>query len=349
LAVLIFSISCTSSKPEPTNYEARKQLLDLIAGEWIAKSIYAATELDIATILAKGPMSIHELAIIAECNEEHLYRLLHMLSSNGIFSENDNCVFSNTEVSHLLSKEYPFSLHDLVHFYGQEMSQSWNLTTECIKQGRPAFDLTFEMPVFAYFKSHPEAAQIFNAAMKEKSKMVIDSLLHSYDFGRFRSICDIGGGCGHFLSAIFVKYPNMKGILFELSDVIASSDDVLRPFEKRCSRIAGNFFQNIPVQADAYLLKSVLHDWNDQDAIKILKNCHQAMPDGSSLLIVEPIVSDSNKKEMAKVMDVYMMIITGGKERTRQEFEHLLEKSGFRLDAIISTETEFSFMIASKR
>jgi hypothetical protein len=324
---------------------AREKLLSTVAGEWVAQGMYAAAKLGVADHLFNGEESVATLATLCSCNEDSLYRLLRMLASCGIFEERENRIFRNNEASSLLAKNHPQSLNSLVLFYSEEMSASWDLCSESIKNGKPAFQLTYEKPVFDYFRQKPQAGARFRSAMKEKSSLVISSCLNSFDFGRFKSFYDIGGGMGQFLSALLTTFPGATGTLFELPEVI----DAARSLLKKAMLVSGDFFQSVPQGGDAYLLKSILHDWSDEDCLKILMKCRDAMSQNSTLLIVEPLVSSLMGRDYAKVMDVYMMMITGGKERTQKEFEALLERAGFIIESISHTETEFSIIEAKKR
>jgi hypothetical protein len=337
----------SSSVPQ-TEISGREALLSIVSGEWVAQSLYAAAQLDIAGHLLSGPKQVKELAKLTETQEESLYRLLRLLASVDIFHEEGNQVFSNTCASEFLAKDHPQSLRSLILFYSQEMSQSWKQLSACLKEGKPAFDLSFGQPVFTYFREHPQSALLFQSAMKEKSRAVIASCLQSYPFKQFSSFYDIGGGSGHFLSAVLNQHPAMKGTLFELPEVTLEAQRFLEPFGQRCTVVAGDFFQQVPANGDAYLLKSVLHDWNDADALRILEKCRESMPDSSKLLIIEPILTAANQKDPAKMMDVYMMVITGGKERTEQDFRRLLSTAGFSVESVTPTETEFYIIQASK-
>lgn len=327
----------------------REKLLSLAAGEWVAKSLYAAAELDIAKPLSKGAKSVSELALLTGCDEESLYRLLRLLASEGVFHEEENHFFSNNESSALLADSEVGSLRSLMLFYSEEMSTSWQKLSSCLKNKKPAFDLTFGCPVFTYFRDHPLAAARFNAAMREKSKAVISSCLHAVDFGVYSSVYDIGGGMGHFLQAILAKNPQAKGALYDLPEVIKAAENSFASLKDRCALLSGDFFQNVPKGGDAYLMKSILHDWSDADAVKLLKKCHESMPDDGTLLVVEPIVTDPNQREFAKMMDVYMMVITGGKERTMDDFSKLLAEAGFYIMSVTSTDTEFCILKCRKR
>jgi len=349
LALLACSAALIHAQPSAVNNEpiGREKLLSLVAGEWITRSIYTAAELDIAGYLMEGPKNVRELAKATETNEEHLYRLLRLLASQGIFQEGENRIFTNTKASEFLAKDHQLSLRSLVLFYKEEMSQSWSQLSDCIKEGKPAFDLKVGKSAFNYFRENPKAAAHFNAAMKEKSKTVIASCIKSYDFSKFESVYDIGGGTGHFLTALLKTYPNMYGTLYELPEVISAAKTSIVNFE-RCTLLSGDFFQKIPEDGDAYLLKSVLHDWTDKAAVKILKKCHEAMKDEARLLIVEPFMNSANQKDAAKIMDVYLMVTTGGRERTLQDFRNLLEQAGFSIVSTTPTDTEFYIMEACK-
>lgn len=327
----------------------RETLLNMIGGEWVAKSIYTAAELDVAGHLLRGPKNVEELAQLTKTDTESLYRLLRLLSSVGVFYEGINRTFTNTPSSELLAKDHPQSLRTLALFYSEEMSQSFERLTDCVKTGKPAFDLAFEQPVFSYLKKHPQAASRFNTAMREKSQSVIASCLKACDFSRFKTVFDIGGGMGHFVAAILRAHPNVHGALYELPEVVSAARSSLETFVPRCTLISGDFFDKVPEQGDVYLLKSVLHDWTNEDALIILKNCHAAMSEKSKLIIIEPMMVASNQKEYAKYMDVFMMAITGGSERTQDEFKILLNQAGFTIESITPTETEFYIIEACKR
>jgi hypothetical protein len=258
----------------------REELLETVAGEWKAKCLYAAVRLDIASHLSKGPKSTQELSHLTGVHEDRLYRLLRLLSSQGIFKEEQDRLFSNTATGAVLAKEHPESLRELILFYSQEMSGSWDGIDVCLKEEKPAFDAVYGKPVFDYFREHPKSAKLFNSAMREKTRAVIAACMNVYDFSASESICDVGGGTGHFLAALLDTYPHLKGSLFEVPKVIDAAQPLLGKFQPRCDLIAGNFFEKFSVNAKSYLLKSVLHDWNDRDALNILKHCHAAMDKG---------------------------------------------------------------------
>jgi len=348
MKTLLLLLTFTSLLISAEKSVERQKVLSLVAGEWVAHGVYAAAKFDIAGHLWDGPKSAAELANLTGTNEENLYRLMRFLASIDVFKEEPNRHFSNTETSALLAQQHPETLRTLVLFYSGEMSRSFDQLAACVKEGKAAFELTYQQPVFNYFKDHPAAAKRFNEAMKDKSQIVITSCLSSYDFGKFSKVYDIGGGTGHFLSTLLKKNPSMRGLLFDVPAVIKDAQPNLADFGQRCAAIAGDFFKSVPSDGEAYLLKSVIHDWNDADALKILKQCHKAMPARGTLVLIEPIIHSANEQEYAKCMDVYMMAITGGKERTRKDFEELLKQAGFRIDTVVQTDTEFAIIEAKK-
>lgn len=330
--------------------KARENLLLLLSGEWVSRALYVVTKLEIADYLQDGPKSIQEIAVFSQSNPESLQRILHMLAGFGIFEEQDVAIFANNEASTLLSKSNPNSLYSLSTFYGEDIHTAWDQILKSVSSGIPAFQLAFKQPVFSYFKEHPDRAALFQDAMKEKSTAVIKSSVASYNFGQFNSIFDIGGGYGHFLLAILKKYPHLNGMVFDVPEVIDTipkrNPQIL---QEQCKLCSGDFFDSVPKGADAYLLKSVLHDWDDSKAEEILKNCRQAMGQSSRLLIVEVVLLPKDQSVYANSMDVLMLAITGGKERSLASFSQMLDRAGFVLENVYPTSTEFSILEARKK
>jgi hypothetical protein len=275
---------------------------------------------------------------------------MQMLAGFGIFAEVSPDFFANTDTSLLLIKTNPDTLHALSLFYGEDIHKSWSELFSSIQTGTPAFELSFKQPVFNFFKDNPERATLFQDAMKEKSKAVIKSALSNFDFGQYNSICDVGGGYGQFIHALMQKHPNLSGMIFELPEVIEKIKKQNPQLENnKYQLVAGDFFVSIPRDKDAYLLKSVIHDWDDAKAEQILKNCYQAMGPNSHLLIVEVVLQPGEKHPYANCMDFLMLAVTGGKERSLSSMTQLLEKSGFTIEQIYPTATEFSILKIKKK
>ena len=329
-------------------YQGRNDILKIMSGEWLARACYVAVKLEIAEILDSGLKTIQELALLTRNHEESLYRLLRVLTCTGIFIENDNRTFCHNAVSALLSSKHPDTLKHLVLFYAEIVPQAWDHLLPSVTTGVPAFQIATNMSQFEWGKAHPEKGDIFQKAMKEKSKAVAQSCLEVYDFSPFKTMCDLGGGYGHFMMALLSKYPHMHGIVFELPEVIqAIIAQQGSKLNERCELVAGDFFKQVPEHVDAFLMKSVLHDWNDADSIAILKNCHRVLPHAGRVFLIEVVLADK-QHSFPYCMDLLMMAVTGGKERTLQEWHNLLFQGGFELVKIIPTETEFSVIEAKK-
>lgn len=349
--ILLASSLKAAAADDPRNSQmtpetTREKLLMLFSGEWVSRGLYVVTKLEIADHLST-PKSIEELANLTSSDPDSLYRLMHMLAGFNIFEEVHPRVFANTETSSLLVKTHPNTLHALSLFYGEDVHKSWDKLLNSVQEGVTAFQLTYKQPFFDYFKDNPARSTIFQEAMKEKSRIVANSAISAYDFGQFNLVCDVGGGYGQFMKALTKVHPNISSIVFDLPEVI---EDV--PEENysngRIKFCAGDFFNAVPEGADAYLLKSVLHDWDDAKAGQILKTCHQAMKPESRLLIVEMVLQPKDKSIYANCMDILMLTVTGGEERTAEGFKELLQKAGFALENIHSTSTEFSILEAKK-
>lgn len=328
----------------------REKLLLHLSGEWISRSLYAATKLGIVDHLYSSPKSIEDLANLTQTNSESLYRLMSLLTAIGIFEEISPTIFSLTEMGMMLAKSHPDGLHNLALFYGEEIHKSWEEFLPSLQKGIPAFQLTYNQPVFSYFKENPERAALFQRAMKEKSLLVFKSVLSTYDFSKSKTVYDIGGGYSQFIQMILQEYPNVTGTVFELPEVVEEVRKKNPNLEnKRCKLIAGDFFVSVPKGGDIYFLKSILHDWDDEKSVKILKNCHQAMHPSSRLLIVDVVLQNKEQSIYPNCMDVLMMTITGGKERNLSSFKQILERSGFVLEQVFPTATEFSILEARKK
>lgn len=345
ISAIILSLHLHSGGISAAQESYRETVLSVFAGEWVSRALYTAAKLEVADHLQNGPKPISELAALTHSNEDSLARTLCLLSSHGIFEEVSQGIFANNDASRLLIKSAPDSLHALSVFYGEEIHAAWPQVIPSVQSGKPAFDLTFKQPVFGYFKSCLDRAALFQQAMKEKSRAVIASALDSYNFGRFNSFCDIGGGYGQFIAALLCKYPQASGEVFELPEVVEKIRLQTPDLENdRCRLVAGDFFETAPQGKDLYLMKSVIHDWDDAKAAIILKNCREAMRPDSRLLLVEVVLQPGKQGSYAHCMDFLMMAITGGKERTLASMTRLLEDSGLAIVEIYPTATEFSLI-----
>ena len=327
------------------------QLDRMITGYWLSQAIYAAAKFGIADLLSAGPRSVDELAVGTSTNPDALYRLLRALASVGIFSEGPPRQFSLTPLAEPLQTSVPDSKRALALMSGDEQFQAWTEIVYSIQTGKKAFDKVFGQPIFDYLGERLDKAQIFDAAMVGIHGRESGAVLKAYDFSGINTIVDIGGGNGSQLIALLQAHPTMRGILFDLPHVIerAKAPVAAAGLSNRCELMAGSFFDTVPAGADAYFMRHIIHDWEDEKSLTILRNCHRAMPAHGRLLVVESVIPPGNEPFAGKFLDLVMLLIPGGKERTEGEYRTLFQQAGFELSKIIPTGSEVSVIEAVKR
>lgn len=233
---------------------------------------------------------------------------------------------------------------------GSDHYLGWGNLLHSIKTGEIAFDNVAGMNVWEYYQQHPEDGKPFERAMTNVTKTILEAVLASYDFSGFNRVIDVGGGRGSLLAAILQSNPTVCGVLFDLPTVIDSAKTIFESegLSDRCDLVAGDFFTSVPTGGDAYLLKWIIHDWEETKALTILKNCHQAMVDGGKLLLFEQVIPTGNEPNFAKLLDLNMLVMTGGRERTEAEYQTLLQLAGFKLTRIVATDSPTSIIEAVK-
>ena len=306
-------------------------------GYVVSRLVYCAAKLGIADLLREGPKSAANLAAATNTNEDALFRALRALAGAGMFMETEPRVFALTPLARPLCSDAPDSIRSMVLFVGDHMH--WRVYAEMphsLETGQRAFDRAMGLPPFEYLAQHPEDAKVFDDAMTAHSAPQKSAIVSAYDFGHFETICDIGGGQGHLLAAILEAYPCTRGILFDLPHAIEHARlKALLPAD-RSELVAGDFFEQVPA-ADAYVIKHIIHDWDDDSARRILATCRRAINTHGKLLIIELVLSGMNEPGFAKLLDIEMMLIPGGRERTIDEYGALLESAGFRITRVIPT------------
>jgi hypothetical protein len=328
-------------------------MLKMISGFWVSQTIFVAAKLGIADYLQEQPKTAAELAERTNTHAPSLYRLLRALASVGIFVEDEHHRFGLTSLGETLRTDCPGSLR----FYAmiqleQERFRAWGNLLHSIKTGGSAFENLVGMDVWEYFLKNPEDGKIFEQAMTNITGSQIEAIMASYDFSELSLVVDVGGGQGSLLISILKTYPELQGILFDTPTVIESFKSRLQTdsdTSNRCKAVAGDFFESVPSGGAAYLMKFIIHDWDDENAIAILKRCYQAMPENSKLLLFETIIPPGNEPFFGKFLDINMLVMTtGGRERTEAEYQTLLQASGFQLNRIISTPSPLSIIEAVK-
>lgn len=326
-------------------------LMQMLFGAQMQRSICVAAKLGIADLLAERSQTAAELAAKAEVNAPSLYRLLRTLASIGIFAETPDRKFELTPIAALLRSDVPNSMRDFVTLMGEDwIWQAWGELIYSIQTGGVAHEKVQGMSSFEFYEKNKEAGKVFNRAMTNFTLAVIPALVEAYDFSGIGKLVDIAGGHGLLLSGILNANPQTRGILFDLPFVIEGAPELLERegVRNRVELVSGDFFQSVPAGADAYLMKHIIHDWDDQSSIKILRNIHSAMNKDGRVLIVEMVVPEGNEQHPSKALDILMLVIEGGKERTKDEYRKLLELSGFSLARVIPTKSPYS-VIEGKR
>src|ERR687885_2897900 len=328
----------------------RDTLLRMTNAFQVSQAIYVAATLGIADLLEDGPKSADELAETTGTHAPTLYRLLRALASVGIFIETDGRL-GLTPLAEYLRTDTPGSLRAFAMLVGQQSFwRSWGHLLHSVRTGEPAFRKVHGTGPFEYWAGHPEEAAVFDAAMTSLSSGVVDAVVRSYDFSGISVLVDVGGGEGELLAAILAANPSLRGILFDQPHVVRSVGALLERagVADRCEVVGGSFFEAVPTGADAYLLKSVIHDWDDEAAIDILRACRAAMDDrGGKLLVVERVIRAGNDPDPAKFSDLNMLVIPGGQERAADDFELLYAEAGFELSDIIRTGSPYNIIEGS--
>lgn len=325
----------------PENDDLKKQLNDMIRGYWTTQALFVAAELDIAGRLADGPKTSEQLASEAGANADALYRILRALASVGIFIEDEERRFGLTAMAEVLGSSGGTGYARL---HGQELYAAWGNLLHTAKTGEPAFIKTHGMALFDYMTKYPERGEIFSNAMFGHHGAETLPMIEAYDFSGFTKIVDVGGADGSLLITLLDRIEHLQGVLFELPAIA----DLARPNVEAAGlhgrlEVEGGSFLNaeIPSGADAYILRHVVHDWNDENTVRILTNCRQAAGSRGKVLVVEFIIPKGNEPNFGKWLDL-MMLCYGGKERTEEEYRALYNEAGLELTRIVPTAMPIS-------
>ncbi len=324
-------------------------MLQMCTGFRVSRAIYVAAKLGIADLLKDEPKSSEELALLTDTHAPSLYRVMRALASVGIFAENERRQFAITPLAATLQSDVPNSLRALaISTLGEERYQAWGNLMHSVRTGKIAFNHVFGMGLWEYQAQHPEQAKNFDESMANLIAADNAAVLASYPFSTIDTVVDVGGGNGSFIASILRANPQMKGVLFDLPHVADQARKRIADagLAERCEVIGGDILASVPEGRTAYILSHIIHDWDDDRAVAILKSCHRAMKDKAKLLIVERIlperVEQSVALQRALMLDLSMMVTTGGRERTESEYRALLDAAGFQVTKVVPTQSVMS-------
>ena len=311
--------------------DPRRALLRLVSAYQLSQALHAAARLGIADRLADGPRSSDELAAETGTDPDALHRLLRALAASGVFRQLEGRRFELTTLGEGLRSDVPGSVHGWALMIGRPMHwNTWSSLVESIRTGENTFRLVHGTDVWSYRAERPDELAIFDGAMTSVTGVVDAAVVDAYDFGRFGEIVDVAGGRGALLAAILAKHDSVRGVLFDQPDVVANAGTFLDRFGDRCRAVGGSFFDRVPDGADAYLLKSILHDWQDEECGAILRVIRNAMPEHGVLLVLERDLGAPNENAPAKLSDLNMLVNPGGRERSEDEYAALFVAAGLR-------------------
>jgi hypothetical protein len=318
------------------------ELARLVDGFRVTQTIYACVELGIPDLLGDGERSADDLADASGADPSALYRLLRALASLGILHEGDRRSFSLTELGEPLRSDVPGSLRGWVRLCGRDhIWHSWGNLTNAVREGKNSFRMLHNADIWEWRADRPEESAIFDEAMMSLTGAGNSAILDGYDFGRFGTVVDVAGGNGTLLAALLAAHPHMRGILFDQEHVVAAAEPVLRAagVVDRCEVVGGSFFSSVPEGGDAYVLKSIIHDWEDDESVAILRTCREAMAPQAVALVIERDLGPPNENAAAKLSDLNMLVMPGGRERTVDEYAAMFDAAGLRLAGVHPTTT----------
>jgi hypothetical protein len=330
-------------QPQPTSDDAVATLVDMARGYPVSRCLHVVADLGVAGALDDAPLTAGELATAVHVQPDSVGRVLRLLSAYGVFTTRDD-TFLHTPASRLLRTDHPRSLRALVRLHGQQPAwDSFGRLLYSVRTARPAAEQVTPGGMWGYFARDSDARATFDAAMSAKARGQIVGVVAAYDFSQFGTVGDIGGGRGHLLQAVLEAAPASRGVLFDLP-VIREAGGL---GSARLTPHAGDFFKDALPACDAYLLMEVIHDWADAEAVSILKAVHQAAHSDARLLLIEQLIPETPGPYWAKTLDLYMLALLGGRQRSCQEYADLLKRAGFTLRRVIDTSADVSIVEAT--
>jgi O-methyltransferase domain len=304
-------------------------LLKTLAGPWLSQSIYVLAKLDVPEQLADGPLEVSDLAARSGADADALQRFMRAAAMAGVVTEVAPRRFALTPQGHFLRGDVPGSQKWSAIMFGEETFRAWGSVMHTARTGAPAFDEVYGRSYFDYIGDHPEAKQVFNAAMRTSGEAPLAKL---YDFTGIRRVIDVGGGQGTLLGSILRAHPELEGVLVDLPDVVSGAGAQLDDVADRCEIVAGSFFDAgvVPRGGDLLILSRVLHDWDDDNVLAILGNVREAMDEGAKVLVLERLIPPGDDFHFGKLFDLVMLVVLGGRDRSEDEYRTLLTRAGLQ-------------------
>jgi len=334
----------------PAGPNPMEKIMQMGMGFMSTACLHGVTSLGIPDLLKNGPMPVAALAKSTSVNEDALYRVLRALASAGVFSECAPRTFALAPPSELLVADAPGSMRPMILWLGHECQyRTFAEMPHAIKTGETVLEKVYGLSCFDFLRENPVVSEIFNDAMTAASASAIPAVLDAYDFSFLngKSLVDIAGGHGMLLSGILKKYPEIRGVLFDLDYVLEGAKPRLAAanLSSRCRLETGDFFREVPA-GDAYMMRNIIHDWNDEKASTILRNIHRASQPGAKVILVEMILIPKDTPQIAKWLDLEMLLMPGGRERTEEEYGALFAGAGFELKQVLPTKSPASVLEA---
>jgi O-methyltransferase/methyltransferase family protein len=336
--------------PAKTEAQSRQaQLIQMATAHWVSSLVYVAAQMSLADRLAEAPKTADELAQSTATDAPSLYRVLRTLAGMGLFTEDSGHRFSLTPLGDVLRTGTPGSVRSAVlTMAGDLVTKSMGQFHYSIQTGKTGFEKAFGMPLFEWLANHPAEASMFSETMVGFHGAEPAAVATAYDFSQFETVIDVGGATGNLLTAVLGHHPKPRGILFDLPHVVRDASALIqtRGLTHRITIESGSFFEGVPAADGVYLLSHIIHDWSEAQCLTILGNCRRAMKPNSLLLIIEMVLPTGNTPHPGKMLDMIMLAVAGGQERTEPEYRVLLDKAGFRLTQVVPTESAVSIVEA---
>jgi sulfur carrier protein ThiS len=324
-------------------------MMEMIMNAWTAQAITAAVDLGIADALADGPLRVEELASEVNADPDALRRLLRALMGRGVFRQRRDGRYQLNSLADTLRSSAPLSAAGLARMVGSHQHREhWSYLADAIRTGEAIIPAVNGTDAFDYLRREPELAEAFNRAMAETTEMTVASLMAAYSFDPYPTVVDVGGGVGQLLAAILAATPTARGILYDLPHAVVQAQPLLRQhgIADRVRVVQGSFFDSVPAGGDIYVLKNVLHDWPEDQAVEILRNVHAAAGIGTTIVLIEFVIPLHKREYVGHWTDLEMLLTQAGRDRTAAEYRALLERAGFRVTRVVATASPLSLVEA---